>query len=265
VNTAPIGRLGPAADPPFARRPVAFVILLTLATFVAYVAAGALTRQLGLDPRLFIVLADVPLLLVGAAVLARRGGLRGAGIRPQPWGRAFGLTALLFLPAVVTLALALRFGGSWAPAEILTFALLALLVGLTEEVLFRGLAYSALRRLGVTRAALGSALIFGLLHLLNVAQGAGFVVTVLQVVYAFALGSAFAAGLEAGGRLTPLVAAHAATDLFAYIAGGGTVNGSGHEGLIAVITAGSIVVFGVYTVWLLRSAAAAPYARPLRR
>jgi hypothetical protein len=148
-----------------------------------------------------------------------------------------------------------RFGGTWAPQQLLTFAPLALLVGLTEEVLFRGLGYAALRRLGVGRAVIGSSLMFGLLHLLNLGQGAGLLVTVLQVVYAFVLGCAFAAGLEAGGRLTPLVAAHAATDLFAFVAGGGVVNGPGHEGLVAGITAGTIVVFGVYSIWVLRRSA----------
>ncbi|MEJ2289810.1 MAG: CPBP family glutamic-type intramembrane protease, partial [Deinococcales bacterium] len=140
----------------FTRRQAMLAIVLTIAIIVA---AGAITQIFDLPAEMLVVLADVPLALLGLYVLRRRGGLRAAGIQPQPWGRAFTLSAPLFLPAVVTLALALRFGGNWAPQRVLVFALLALLVGITEEVLFRGVVYTALRRLGVGRAVVGSAAI----------------------------------------------------------------------------------------------------------
>ncbi len=235
-----------------ARRPVRFVLVLVLGVVAAYLAAGTVTHLLGLPPQALVAMADVILLAVGGAVLWRRGGVRAAGIRPQPWRRAFALSAPLFLAAGVTLVLALIYGGDWRPAALLPFLLLAVLVGATEEVLFRGLAYGALRQLGIGRAVALSAALFGLLHLLNLGQGAGALATVLQVLYAFALGCAFAAALEAGGRLVPLIAAHAATDLFAFVAGGGVVNGPGHETLTAIITVFYIVVFGSYAAWVLR-------------
>jgi hypothetical protein len=233
----------------FTRRQAAFAIVLTIAIIVA---AGAVTQIFDLPAEMLVVLADVPLALLGLYVLRRRGGLRGAGIQPQPRGRAFTLSAPLFLPAVVTLALAVGLGGNWAPQRVLVFALLALLVGITEEVLFRGVVYTALRRLGVGRAVVGSAAIFGVMHLMNIARGADPLTTGLQVVYAFALGCAFAAALEAGGRLLPLIAAHAGTDLFGFVAGDGVVSGPGYETLTAIITVAYIVVFGSYTVWVLR-------------
>ena len=261
MNTSTSDRSASQSDHAFARRPVTFTIALTVAIVFVYVAAGAVTQILDLPSELLVVLADVPLALAGLFVLARRGGLRAAGVHRQPWGRAFALGAPLFLPAAVTLALALRFGGSWAPQRLLVFALLALLAGITEEVLFRGLAYAALRRLGIGRAVVGSSLLFGLVHLLNIAQGADPITTALQVVYAFALGCAFAAALEAGGRLVPLMAAHAATDLFAFVAGGGVVNGPDHQSLVAIVTVVYIVVFGSYTVWTVRRTGAAATAQ----
>lgn len=256
MNTSNSGRLDEQGRRSFAQRPARFVIVLLVAILAVYViVGGVVSHVLGLPAMLVVVFADVPLALVGLLVLARRGGLRAAGLQPQPWGRAFALTAPLFLPTVVTLTLALLFGGSWEPGRVVVFALLALLVGLTEEVLFRGLAYTALRGLGVGRAVVGSALIFGVVHLLNIAQGADVLATVLQVVYAFTVGCAFAAGLEAGGRLLPLIAAHAATDLFGFISDGGVVNGPDHAGLSAIITAAFIVVFGIYTVRTLRLSA----------
>ncbi len=256
MNTSNSARSEAQCDRPSARRPARFAIVLLVAIIVVYIpAVGVIVRMLDLSSTLLVVLADVPLALAGLLVLARRGGLRAAGVEPQPWRRAFALTAPLFLPAAVTLALALRFGGSWAPGRVLVFALLALLVGVTEEVLFRGVLYAALRRFGVGRAVIGSALVFGLVHLLNITQGAGLLVTLLQVLYAFALGCAFAAGLEAGGRLLPIIAAHAATDLFAFISDGGVANGPDHTTLVAIITVAYIVVFGIYSVKTLRRSA----------
>ncbi len=271
MNTSNSARSEAQCDRPSARRPARFAIVLLVAIIVLYIpAVGVIVRMLGLSSTLLVVLADVPLALAGLLVLARRGGLRAAGLEPQPWRRAFALTAPLFLPAAVTLALALRFGGSWAPGRVLVFALLALLVGVTEEVLFRGVLYAALRRFGVGRAVIGSALVFGLAHLLNITQGAGLLVTLLQVLYAFALGCAFAAGLEAGGRLLPLIASHAATDLFAFISDGGVANGPDHTTLVAIITVAYIVVFGIYTVNTLRRSAGcdarpAQHSSPLAR
>ncbi len=257
MNTSNSARSGSQGERSFAPRPARLAIALLVAVIVVWVpVAGVIVRRLDLPAAMLVVLADVPLALAGLLVLARRGGLRAAGIEPRPWGRVFALTAPLFLPAAVTFALALRFGGSWAPGRVLGFLLLALLVGITEEVLFRGLVYTSLRRFGVGRAVVGSALVFGLVHLLNVAQGAGLVATLLQVVYAFALGCAFAAGLEAGGRLLPLIAAHAATDLFAFVSDGGVANGPDHTTLVAIITVVYIVVFGIYTVTTVRGSAA---------
>lgn len=237
---------------PFARRPVPFTLLLVLAVIVVYVVAGALTKVLALPTDALLVLANGVLLMGGAALLVARGGVRGAGVAWRPWGRAWTVSLPLFLPALVTLVLALVLGGDAAPASLARYAGLALLVGAAEETIFRGLAYGALRRLGVGRAVLLSAAAFGVLHLLNVARGASPVLTVLQVLYAFALGCAYAAALERGGHLVPLVAAHAATDLLGFVAGGGTLESGGYEVLTGVLTAAYVVVFGGYAWWLVR-------------
>lgn len=242
---------GPAV-PGLTHRPVTFVAFVCLGVTLAYLLAGTITHVLGLSPWAMVAIADTILLAVGGGVLWRRGGLPAAGIRARSWRQAFTVSAPLFLPAAVTLALALAYGGQWRPASVLGFFVLAALVGLTEEILFRGLVFGALRRTGARGAVAVSAALFGLLHMLNIAAGAGVLATVLQVLYAFALGCAMAAALEVGGRLLPLVAAHASTDLFAYIAGAGVVERAGHEGVTAAITVATILVLGAYTAWLLR-------------
>ncbi len=256
MHTRPIDVV--AAPRPWTRRPVPFALLLLAGVIVVYLLAGTVAHLLGLGQNALLVLANGALVLGGGALLTARGGTRAAGIARRPWGRAFAVSAPLFLPAAVLLVLALALGGDASLPSLATYAGLALMVGVAEEVLFRGLVYGALRRLGIGRAVVGSAVAFGVLHLLNLARGASPVLTALQVVYAFALGCAYAAALERGGRLVPLVAAHAATDLLAYVAGNGTLMTGGYEAVTAVLTGVYIVVFGGYAWWLVRAARAVP-------
>jgi membrane protease YdiL (CAAX protease family) len=89
---------------------------------------------------------------------------------------------------------------------------LVALVGISEELSCRGLVLYGLRRLGPLGAGLGTAAIFGLLHLINLtARPLG--PTSLQVLAAFQVGLLFAALRLRMGTLWPVVAAHALFDL----------------------------------------------------
>jgi membrane protease YdiL (CAAX protease family) len=233
-------------------RSVAFVVFVVIAIALAYAIAGGVATRLGWSQESLLALANGILAVAGGVALWRRGGLAGAGIEPRPWRRALALSTPLFLPAAVTLVLALVFGGAWSAPGVATYVGLALLVGLAEELQFRGLIYGALRRFGATRGVVISAALFGLLHTMNIARGAGVAGSLLQVVYAFAFGCAFAAALELGGRLAPLIAAHALTDLFAYLAGQGATYAGGHDALIGAVTVAYVLVLGGYAWWLLR-------------
>jgi len=63
-----------------------------------------------------------------------------------------------------------------------------LLIGSTEELLFRGYLLQALKAESVKKAILISSLTFGLGHIVNLANGAELLPTLLQLLYAFAIG-----------------------------------------------------------------------------
>lgn len=86
--------------------------------------------------------------------------------------------------------------GGWSTAAVILLG--GLLIPFAEELLFRGIGYSALRRYGLVVAILGSAAIFGLAH--------GFTVV---LVAAFLLGVVNAWMVERSGSIWPAVAAHA--------------------------------------------------------
>ena len=88
------------------------------------------------------------------------------------------------------------------PALLPLFILSCALIGITEELLFRGLLHDSLKhafmkyRCGYILAVLLSSAIFGLWHLVNLFFGAGVGATLLQVGYTFLLGTMFAVTLD---------------------------------------------------------------------
>jgi len=88
-----------------------------------------------------------------------------------------------------------------------------LLVGLTEEWIFRGLLLAALSRwLGLRRGAAVAVAMFGLFHLLNIVAGVPPLMGALQAVLTMLMGSTFLlAAVETRSLLVPILA-HALYD-----------------------------------------------------
>lgn len=83
-----------------------------------------------------------------------------------------------------------------------------LCVGFLEELIFRGFLYKALCRDGERKAAVISALTFGIGHIVNLLNGAELVPTLLQIVYAVAAGFVFVALFIRSGSIVPCVLTH---------------------------------------------------------
>jgi membrane protease YdiL (CAAX protease family) len=88
------------------------------------------------------------------------------------------------------------------------------LVGLTEELSFRGILLVGSRQLlgSERRAVLTSSLLFGLFHLPNVFTGQPLAATLNQVISTTVLGMAFYCLRRVTARLWPAVVLHAAYD-----------------------------------------------------
>lgn len=131
-------------------------------------------------------------LTVGALLLLLLPGLRrrGLGFRETPLCDLFCARFLYLLPmaAIATVNLwngaALRFSA----ADTAFYVGAMLLIGVVEELLFRGCLLSAMLRESVAAAVLVTGLTFGLGHIVNLANGADLAETLLQLVYAAAIG-----------------------------------------------------------------------------
>ena len=109
--------------------------------------------------------------------------------------------------------------------RILTFMLNMILVGVAEELVFRGIIAQTLlehfgtSRAGVWKACLLSGVLFGAAHLTNILSSAPFGV-LMQCVFAASLGTLFAAIYFRTGNLWVTVFLHGAMDISSMLIGG---------------------------------------------
>ena len=83
-----------------------------------------------------------------------------------------------------------------------------LCVGFIEELLFRGFLFKAMCRDNVKWAIVVSSLTFGFGHIVNLMNGAELIPTLLQIVYAVAIGFLFTVIFYRSGSLVVCMASH---------------------------------------------------------
>jgi membrane protease YdiL (CAAX protease family) len=223
---------GPRREPRLGDLAVAVTLYVALLFVVVLATGGAYEDAATLEPPEFFwlqllddgILAAVALLF---GCLRFPGSLRGLGFRPVSWRWwALGVTGgAVGAAAAWGLAAALAAWG-WPPPShpvgtiaagarsladlLLVLVTVSVVVPLGEETFFRGFAYQLLRaRLGVAPAVLGTALLFALVHGLDV----GAWVPLLPI------GVLFALLVERSGSLVPAVAAHGMVNALAVLAG----------------------------------------------
>ena len=119
-------------------------------------------------------------------------------------------------------------------------------VGFLEELIFRGFLFRGMCRSGVKMAILVSSLTFGIGHIVNLLNGAPVYETLLQLVYASAIGFCYTILFYKGGSLVPCILSHAVVNSLSVFA---VEPGQAAQLLIALMQ----TVLGVgYGLWLLR-------------
>ena len=94
-----------------------------------------------------------------------------------------------------------------------------LLVGVVEEIVFRGFLFNGMRRTGsLTVAVVVSAITFGMGHIVNLLTGHATMETLVQVLFAVAWGFLFTFAYLKGGSLLPCIAIHGLIDVFSVFA-----------------------------------------------
>lgn len=92
--------------------------------------------------------------------------------------------------------------------QILLHFLTMIGIGFSEEILFRGFLMKAIMNKSTTVAIIISSISFGMIHIFNLFYGMDIVNTLIQVVYAFALGLMFAMFFYKTNNIIPCMICH---------------------------------------------------------
>ena len=195
-------------------KPVLFAILW----IVVYVVLIAPLRGRFGDGSLQMLLG---LVAISAALLAV---IRLLGIQKE-----LGMTrwlqngrALLWLLPMWVLSTGNLWGGVSLRYDAITSVMAVLsflLVGVAEEIIFRGFLFNGMRKTGrLTVAIVVSAITFGMGHIVNLLTGHATAETLVQMIFALAWGFLFTFAYLKGGSLLPCIAIHGLIDAFSVFA-----------------------------------------------
>lgn len=159
-----------------------------------------------------------------------------------------GRKCLYFIPLIVISSVNLWNGVAIShPISQIIFHIISMcFVGFLEELIFRGLLFKGMSKNRLTSAIIVSSITFGAGHIVNLLMGEPLFDTLLQLVYASAVGFCFTAVFLACGSIIPCIISHAVVNSLSIFA---TQPGSKGQILIAVV---QTVISLAYGLWLLQ-------------
>ena len=118
---------------------------------------------------------------------------------------------LYFIPVIAITSVNLWNGVTvnYAVLETILFIISMCFVGFLEEVIFRGFLFKGMCKINVTVAMIVSSLTFGMGHIVNLLLGEPVFDTLLQLIYASAIGFCYTAVFYVGGSILPCILSHA--------------------------------------------------------
>ena len=208
-------------------RTIIKTVLATLTLLVFFFIQGAVVTVNKIEGAASALIRGgiIGLAAVAAIVfsLIKHKNLTAIGFRrPEP-GSAKKLLHYIPLLIIALSALALGIDFEKGAGFLLANLFLALCVGLTEEIYFRGVICNLWLEKGVKKAVLISAVLFGICHLMNVLGGAGLTETILQIFFALAYGVAFALVFIVSKSIRPCILLHAFHDGCSFLSTDGSV------------------------------------------
>ncbi len=156
---------------------------------------------------------------------------------------------LYFIPLIVLITVNLWCGVklNFSIYETVFYILSMLFVGFVEEIIFRGFLFKSLLKNGVKSAIIISSVTFGIGHIVNLLNGADFIPTLLQILYAVAIGFLFTVFFYKSKCLIPCILTHS---IFNSLSAFGVKVNIATSLLISLILC-VIPIF--YSIWILKN------------
>ncbi|WP_438490908.1 CPBP family intramembrane glutamic endopeptidase [Paenibacillus sp. IHBB 3054] len=131
--------------------------------------------------------------------------------------------------------------------DILVIVIFTMLVGFTEESVFRGIIRDKLKFKGPVFYIVFSSVFFGILHMANALNGSNIIHILLQVINALLLGFIFALLIETTNHIIPVIVFHFAYDALAMFSN----ENLDQEVLLVSILNILYLIYGIYLAYNL--------------
>lgn len=186
----------------FEKNELFFCILL----IIVYVVSNSYGMQnFGVtDYRVTLINAIFSLILISLIIILKRTKYYGLCRVNNP--KKFLYFIPLYLIATVNIWPGISINNS--NLEIIFYILTMINVGFIEEIIFRGFLFKAIEKDNVNKAIIISAVTFGIGHIINLINGADFIPTLIQIIYATALGFLFVIIFYKSKSLIPSILTH---------------------------------------------------------
>ncbi|MDF9844796.1 MULTISPECIES: CPBP family intramembrane glutamic endopeptidase [unclassified Paenibacillus] len=233
--------------------PILFSLMLgILLTFLISAASAAATIMELNDNG--VIAAQGAAFLVMAVIVAgymTRGNRSLAQFGFRPVRAAELRDSLYYIPLVIIALVQPVMGGlnvQLTAAQVLLFLVFTLLVGFTEETIFRGIIRDKLKVKGPVFYIVFSSVFFGILHMANALNGKDPLSVVLQVINAFLIGLILALLIETTENIIPLILFHFVYDALAFM----TKENPDKELTVVIVLNVLYLLYGLYLVYNLR-------------
>lgn len=229
------------------RRPYWFVAILEAVVVLVYLLAGTAAYFLKFSNLALYGLANLGLALIAILLLTGLKWWATAGFKPLRQRADLLYFLILLVPMIFNLIPGVQAGSF---ARISAALVVTLAVGFAEETIFRGLMLQAIKPAGHWRAAILTALLFGLTHAMNALTGKSAPEVAMQIGYAVAIGFAYSALALKKDILWPLILTHFLTDFVYFIQKPGFVLPPFWQSFSVI---GLTIVFTVYGILLMQN------------
>ena len=230
------------------RHPYRYIVILEGIVVLVYLLIGTAAYFFNLSNMAIYGLANLCLTLFAIMYLTAIRAWKTVGFKSADKLRKLVFFLVPLVPAGFNLIPGIRIESL---SYVTVIFAVTLLVGFAEETIFRGLMLQAIKPLGHWRAAVITALLFGLTHAMNALAGKSALESAMQIGYAFAIGFAYAALVLKKEILWPLVITHFLTDFIFFIQKPGFVLPFFWQNTIVISLGIGFMVFGI--VLMMRS------------
>ena len=190
----------------YKKNEVTFAIICIVIYVVGTSIAEALSESLGIV-KLPSMIFHVGFTCVLLMWLSKNGLFEKYGLKRPEYKLS---KAWFFIPLMLIAFSSIYFGVTlkYSPAETAFYMISMICVGFLEEIIFRGLLFVGMAKKNINRAIIVSAVTFGIGHIVNLLSGQPLLETMLQIIFAIAVGFTLVTLFYKGGSLIPCIVFH---------------------------------------------------------